>query len=229
MTSAIAQETLRIPLENNGSLAAELFYPEFDQPLTATLLCNPHPYMGGNMANPIITALAHALAESGGLVLRFDYSGVGQSTGAPISVAESMAAFWATGNAPLDPICLDNARVAARYLATLTTLPISLVGYSFGAFVASQLATSETPTLSFIAPTLRQHIISRGSPRTRWLTIYSDNDFATPLAITQHWLAKLAPSSRKLCLPGADHFFKKQEALVARACCDFINSADLPQ
>ena len=226
MTLAIAQELICIPLPDGGSLAAELFYPETGQPRSATLLCNPHPYMGGTMGNPLITAIAHALAASGGLALRFDYSGVGQSTGAPVSVAESMAAFWATGRAPLDPVCIDNARTAAEYLAQMADQSVCLAGYSFGAFVANELARPATPALAFIAPTLRQHTLSGGSAQTRVLTVYSDNDFATPVSVTEQWLSTLSPPCRTLFLPGGDHFFKGQEARVADACSDLINGSE---
>lgn len=224
MITAIAQELVSIPLEDGGSLAGELFYPDTGRPRAATLLCNPHPYMGGTMQNPIIAAVAEALAESGVLAMRFDYSGVGASSGAPVNVAESMAAFWATGHAPLDALCVENARAAARYLERLSEHRVSLVGYSFGALVASEIASADTPAIVFIAPTLRQHAIGRDGGAS-FLTIYSDNDFATPVATTREWLEAMPPHSRSLCLAGGDHFFKGQEAAVAAACRDHINSA----
>jgi len=43
------------------------------------LLCPPHPHLGGDMENNVITALCKVLAEKGFVTLRFNYRGVGHS------------------------------------------------------------------------------------------------------------------------------------------------------
>ena len=43
------------------------------------LLCPPHPHLGGDMENNVITALGNVLAEKGFATLRFNYRGVGNS------------------------------------------------------------------------------------------------------------------------------------------------------
>lgn len=63
-----------------GSLEALL-----ESPAGATgvaTLCHPHPLYGGNLNNKVVHTLARAFNECGIAALRFNYRGVGGSTGA---------------------------------------------------------------------------------------------------------------------------------------------------
>lgn len=84
------------------------------------VLCHPHPLYGGSMDNNVVLAARDALAPLGIGTLRFDFRGVGRSTGGygeGIGEAEDVEAAFA----------LLASRGAARRL---------VVAYSFGAYAA---------------------------------------------------------------------------------------------
>jgi alpha/beta superfamily hydrolase len=187
--------------------------------------------MGGTMTNNLISHLATSLATDA-VTVRFDYGGVGRSGGAPVNVAESMSQFWATGRAPEDELMLEDARAALRWLQSTVGLPIVVCGYSFGAFVATEIVGGESDPASaalvLISPTLRQHDFGRNLEQTNLpkLVIYSDNDFATPVTMTESWLDAFSSASVvSRCVRGAQHFYRQREAEVADLCRGFVAGA----
>jgi alpha/beta superfamily hydrolase len=221
--TSITREQLSIP-GPRGGLAAELAYPS-GWLRCAWLLVNPHPHMGGTMTNNLIAHLGHALAGDA-ITVRFDYSGIGRSAGAPVDVAASMSQFWATGRAPEDAPMVDDARAALQWLRRTVGLPIVVCGYSFGAFVATEIVENDSQDAGvvLISPTLRQHDLPRMHELfIPSLVIYSDNDFATPAATTEAWVGEFAPSCllESRCVRGAQHFYRQREPEVADLCREF--------
>ena len=208
---------------SRGQLAGELAYG-LSAPRAACLLLNPHPFMGGAIDNNVIRALAQGLAGHGCVTLRFDYSGCGGSDGTRANVAAAMLEFWQSGHAPNDPQMVDDGRAALRFLADSTRLPVIVVGYSFGAFVASQALTTDVAGLVAISPTLRHHDFSSlGLWRKPRLIVYSDNDFATPRDITESWIAGLSGDVDLMCVHGGEHFFRGAEPRILDAVHAFVN------
>ena len=62
---------LRLPNESDPAIAAPM----------AALVCHPHPLGGGTMHNKVVFRIAQALGDLGLPVLRFNFRGVGRSTG----------------------------------------------------------------------------------------------------------------------------------------------------
>ena len=89
------------------------------------LLCHPNPEQGGNMLNKVVSTLQRTARDAGLATLRFNYRGTGASAG-----SHDMG----SGE-------VDDALVAATWLqAQYPELPLSLLGFSFGGFVAASLA-----------------------------------------------------------------------------------------
>jgi alpha/beta superfamily hydrolase len=222
MDEDIFTESIRIP-SPPGELAGELSYP-LAAPRLACALFNPHPFMGGQMDNNIIRELSRTLPGHGAATLRFDYSGVGGSTGDLVNVAAAMLAFWETGTAPSDPRMIGDARAAAAWLARAFPGPLLLIGYSFGSHAAVEAIDDRVRGIVLISPTLRQHDFSAlaRSPLPK-LVIQGENDFATPAAAVESWAASL-PNAQSLRIQGGEHFFKRKELEVARACAAFARS-----
>lgn len=205
-----------------GRLAGELCYSSAALH-SAALLIPPHPYMGGRMKLPLLTALAEVLAEQRIASLRFDYAGVGQSEGPRVEIGPAMQQFWNTGHAPEDPGRADEARAALAWLRANVAPMGSLVGYSFGAAIATNLLDASVSKIVLIAPTVKQHDYSAfRNANTPTLIVYGDGDFATKDDLVRKWAARLPGATSVLHVPAGDHFFRGQERAVARAVSDFL-------
>jgi alpha/beta superfamily hydrolase len=93
---------------------------EADAPVAAAVVCHPHPRGGGTMNNNVVYRAAKALVGGGVTALRFNFRGVGTSTG---SYADGIGEE-------------DDVRAALDFLrAQASGLPIWIAGFSFGARV----------------------------------------------------------------------------------------------
>lgn len=102
----------------------EALYLDSPEPRGLALICHPNPVQGGTMLNKVVSTLQRTARDAGFITLRFNYRGVGASAG-----SHDMG----TGE-------VDDAQAAARWLrAKHPELPITLLGFSFGGFVAASL------------------------------------------------------------------------------------------
>jgi alpha/beta superfamily hydrolase len=111
-----------------GRLEAKLWEPEVT-PRAAIVFCHPHPSYGGTMDNKVVFRAARGLQEAGLAVLRFNYRGVRRSAGkhdGQGGEVEDMGAAldWLHARHP-------EAELWGG-------------GFSFGARIASQRATTDT-------------------------------------------------------------------------------------
>lgn len=99
----------------------------FDQPDARglALICHPNPVKGGTMLNKVVSTVQRTARDAGYVTLRFNYRGVGGSAGAhDMSSGE-----------------VDDAEAALAWLRQQhPELPLTLLGFSFGGFVAGALA-----------------------------------------------------------------------------------------
>jgi len=100
-----------------GKLEALLDVPEDAEPHALALICHPHPLFGGTMHNKVVYRTARALRNSGHVVLRFNFRGVGKSEGRhDLGVGE-----------------IEDARATLDWLrGRYPGLPYTLAGFSFG-------------------------------------------------------------------------------------------------
>src|SRR5438552_19208551 len=78
--------------------------------------CHPHPLYGGDMENPVVVRAAEVCVDAGLATLRFDFRGVGASTGTHDEGRGEQ----------------DDLGAALDHLATLLPAhaPLAVVGYS---------------------------------------------------------------------------------------------------
>jgi len=222
MTVPLTQESVYIS-GPEGRLAGELAYPDQGPVRAAVLIANPHPLMGGAVNNNVIEHLALDLPTHGCVTLRFDYGGVGKSGGEPIDVAENMRQFWETGTSPADPYMGQEARCTADWLGTQFDLPRVGIGYSFGAYALVSGATPYLDALVMISPTVARHDFSPlKEAGLATMVVYSNDDFATPIEVTQQWLETLDPPTKECLLTGGEHFYRGMEPCIVDLCADFI-------
>jgi alpha/beta superfamily hydrolase len=93
---------------------------EASSAVAAAVVCHPHPLAGGTMNNNVVYRAAKALVAAGVTALRFNFRGVGASTG---SYGEGVGEE-------------EDVRAAVDFLrAHAPGLPIWIAGFSFGARV----------------------------------------------------------------------------------------------
>jgi len=193
------------------------------------LILSPHPFMGGHMDLPLLSTISDQLVAQAIPTLRFDYGGVGQSEGPPFDVGSAMDTFWKTGSAPQDPSLIEEARVVLGWFSEQINAPIMLVGYSFGAFVATQICVHSTPALGLIAPTITHHDYSGfTNDGLATLVVAGEGDFATADEEMTNWAKSLSPTTRFVQIPGADHFFRGSGELVGQYIVEFIAHLQTP-
>ncbi len=102
------------------------------------VFCHPHPLDRGTMNAPLMIAVTLRLVERGFSVLRFNFRGTGESTGA-----------HDYGNAERHDVAAAVAAARAR------GRPVSLAGWSFGGGVALNWLADNGETMAYagIAPT----------------------------------------------------------------------------
>jgi alpha/beta superfamily hydrolase len=168
-------------------------------PRAVALVCHPHPQHGGTMDNKVVQTLARAFTQLGCTAVRFNFRGVGASQGA-----------WAQGPGEVD----DALAVAAA--VRVPGLPLLLAGFSFGGYVASQVAerlagsADAAAHLVLVAPAASRFDLARVPPDT--LVIHGEADDVVPLAAVLDWAR---PQSLPVTvIPGAGHFFHGQLPLL---------------
>lgn len=184
-----------------GAIACAVDSPA-GAPRGVALLCHPHPLHGGTMDNKVVQTLARAVVQLGFTSVRFNFRGVGDSAGA-----------WDDGRGEID----DALAVLAAH--RVAALPLLLGGFSFGSFVATQvaarLADGRAPggtadRLVLVAPATSRFDVAPVPDDT--LVVHGEADDVVPLADVLAWARPQALPI--VVVPGAGHFFHGQLPLL---------------
>jgi len=135
----MAEETaVWVETQDGESLAADVVLPPGAR--AGVVVCHPHPLFGGDRHNPVVEIIFQAAAAAGMAALRFDFRGVGHSSGE-----------HGEGEAER----LDAAAGLDTLAALLPDASLLLAGYSFGADVALTVAHPRLYGWLAVAPPLR--------------------------------------------------------------------------
>jgi uncharacterized protein len=173
----------------------------------AALITHPHPLYGGSMDNNVVWTARQAAASLGWSALRFNFRGVGRSTGSygdGVKEAEDVAA-------------------ALAFLQGCAAGPYYVIGYSFGAAVAARamLAGLAADGLVLISPPvafMEMDFLPR-TPRLE-LVVVGDRDELCPLADLRTCLSRLPVEVAVIA--EADHFFGGREEQLFQALKDHL-------
>lgn len=178
------------------------------------VVCHPHPLYGGSMDNNVVLALEDTYRQRGWTTLRFNFRGVGQSTG----VYEE-----GDGEAE-DTLCVR------RFLKEIGVERIHLAGYSFGAWVALKACRSGfvPESLALVSPPVNFLDFSGLSiPSCPTWVVVGDNDTFAEVARVRSWVeAQRAQGCRvqlDVC-PGGDHFYWGREHEIRRLLGAFLTA-----
>lgn len=185
-----------------GPLEARLDAP--GTPSGIALLCHPHPLYGGSMQDEVIAIAAEVLQGCGLACLRFNFRGVGASAGRHDD-----------GRGEVDDAIAASAWLRNRYRG----LPLTLLGYSFGARVAwASAAASGAAQLILVAPPVAMLDFEGPAPSDCAVgVIVGSVDPYAPAAAVSNWAYALAPPAPVHELPGVDHFFQTGRSPLAQA------------
>jgi uncharacterized protein len=160
----------------------------------AALVCHPHPMGGGTMHNKVVFTIAKALSEAGIPSLRFNFRGVGRSTGA-----------YDEGRGEADDTRTALDWLAARYPDT----PLLLAGFSFGSWVGLPIGCADPRVTRIIGvgvPTTLLQIASLTNCAKPKLIVQGEQDQYGPLASLRPWYDALPEPKTLRVIPGTDHF-----------------------
>jgi alpha/beta superfamily hydrolase len=228
MPGGIVEE--RITFACDGlRLTGVLAYPECERPEYAVLVCSPHPHFAGNMDNNVVCAVARTAAAHG-VTFKFDYRGVGDSQ---INLPGGLSVFdyWSDMEKTKDyGDAVRDVSAAATALATATKgldIPLSVVGYSFGAATGLLYgyANEEVCNWVAIAPPLGKVSFDFLSDCSKpGLFLIGTGDFLYSAQKTEQLREILASNATVEMIENADHFFRGDENLVAQRVEQFIRN-----
>ncbi len=177
----------------------EALYLDVADARGAVLICHPNPVQGGTMLNKVVSTLQRTARDAGYVTLRFNYRGVGQSAGSH-DMGEGEVA---------------DAQAAAAWLqAAHPGLPLVLMGFSFGGFVATALAgrleaeDTALQHLFMIAPAVMRLSEQFSVPQRCPVTLVQpDADEVVSPALVYDWSDSLSRPHELLKVAECGHFF----------------------
>ncbi len=170
------------------------------------------------MSNKVVYSLASTANKAGLVTLRFNFRGVGKSTGLhDETLGETDDTVWLVEQ--------------LRQLLPIGA-PLLLAGFSFGAFVSLKAASrvqaaglmSVAPPFSLTRPIYAEDSNPPPHPGCPWSVIHSRDDDTVAYADTVSALASYDPPPVLTMVDGAGHFFHGRLAEVNTAFAELIAS-----
>jgi alpha/beta superfamily hydrolase len=181
----------------HGKLEAILKEPPVVPARGVALVCHPHPLGGGTMHNKVVFRAASAFNDAGLVTLRFNFRGVGQSTGTHDE-----------GRGEREDVSTALAYLAEQYPGK----PITLCGFSFGARVGLEVGLTDervTRLIGIGTPVDKYDFSFLTGCRKPILFVQGDRDeFGAPDKLRKV-IAQIPPDVdvQLVVIAGADHFF----------------------
>jgi alpha/beta superfamily hydrolase len=197
---------------SHGRLEA-IYRPKNDQAERVALVLHPHPMYGGTMHNKVVFRAAKALNECGFETLRFNFRGVGQSTGVyDDGLGEG-----------------EDGRDALNYL--LDSQPhareVIVAGFSFGSIVGLKVGCADNRVNALIAigaPVRMGNLDFLERCSKPKLFVHGTEDELAPIAPLEAFLRALPAGDNLRFAPisGAGHFFDDHAAELIQAIKNFV-------
>jgi uncharacterized protein len=177
--------------------------------LPAVIVCHPHPLYGGSMDNNVVITICEGLADGGLAALRFNFRGVGNSSG---------GYSGGTGEQ-------DDVRATIDFAAAFDDVDpsrLGLAGYSFGGGLAIPVAADDprVRALALVSPAAEeknwQRLPDYSGPR---LILAGGQDEQVPLRTIQRFVE----DDDLNVIDSADHFWYGHETTVTSAVTGFFS------
>jgi uncharacterized protein len=211
----MSEQFLRIPVDEQVELKAHMIRGALPR---IAVICHPHPLYGGSMDNNVVLAAMELFRELGWSAVRFNFRGVGGSTGA-----------YADGVGERQDL-----KAVCRFLRDQPEKPEALcvVGYSFGAWVALGAAGEELSLDAQILISPPMDFMSFDTlclPTVQCLITLGEHDDFCRVATLRHWLEKqplAGVSPQVVTFPGVDHFYWGAEGLLQAEMRTFLRNLE---
>ncbi len=164
------------------------------------------------MHNKVVFKVAQVLQSLNIPALRFNFRGVGHSSGT-----------YDEGRGEMDDVRFALEFLSRRYPG----VPVILAGFSFGAYVGLRVAAIDdraqamiglgVPAKSFNGDTLQ------GSHKPK-LFIHGTEDELAPYELTAKWFEQVPAPKSLVAVQGADHFFQGRLEEVQAIIASFVQT-----
>ncbi len=187
---------MKIPV-SHGWLEAVIKEPD-EAPRGAAVVCHPHPLFGGTMHTKAVYRAAEGLNDAGLVTLRFNFRGVGISTGS-----------YDEGHGEKDDLRAVLDWLEARY----PTLPLVVGGFSFGSMVSLSVGVDDPRVVALLGLGLPvtegeyDYSFLAGADKPVLVVQGEDDEFGSGAA-TAEVLARMGANVTLVRISGADHFFE---------------------
>jgi len=175
------------------------------------VVTHPHPLYGGSLDNPVVEIVVRAFQKLGFSTLRFNFRGVGASQG-DYDNGRGEAA---------------DTREALNFLAQAGIQAVYLAGYSFGAWVNTQVSPQEIgdiPMIMVSPPVAFMQFEDQLRLPNLKLVITGAHDEISPEPMVREQIVTWNPTARLEIIPGADHFYSGRLRSLAETVTANINS-----
>ncbi len=180
---------------SSGNLEALLTLPETAKYPGVAVICHPHPLYGGTMHTKAVFTATHAFLELGIPALRFNFRGVGKSSGK-----------FDEGRGEQDDV-----RAAIDYMVEkYPGKRIIVSGHSFGAWMGMKAGCIDARVHVVIGMGTPVGFVDMGflmyctKPR---LFIHGMQDKLIPVGKVEELYSELPEPKKLIRIEGADHFF----------------------
>ena len=206
-------QQLLIP-NNDVILEAEYFPAKNDIIRTSALICHPHPQFGGDMYNNVVSHIFKTLINYNLATLRFNFRGVGKSTGSHTDGQGEISDVKA---------CID------FLINNLNIDSILICGYSYGAAIGCSAVNYSQNIIGFVAisfPWDFMGVTYKNNSQTNKPKLFiqgSKDNIAYFDNFLEHYEDYDNPKEYKI-INGADHFYWGYEKQVAELVYRFYSN-----
>jgi alpha/beta superfamily hydrolase len=208
------EEKVFFPSSNGIRLEGLLSIRETLSFKSGAIFCHPHPQYGGDMYNPVITSAVEAASQEEFSTFRFNFRGVGESSG---SYGEGIGER-------------EDVKAAIDYFYSKwkkSKLLLILTGYSFGIWAGFPIAIQDERIQGMvgIAPPLEVYDFGflKGCKKKK-LFIVGSHDSLCPVSLLKIWYRELEEPKSLAIINGADHFFFSHHRSLLKPLRDYFKT-----
>lgn len=210
----ISNQLLHVNIPTPQGHLEGILKPESEgvEPRYVAVVCHPHPLYGGTMHNKVVFKVAQTLQMLHIPALRFNFRGVGHSSG-----------VYDEGRGEMDDVRAALEFMSRRYAG----IPAIIAGFSFGAFVGLRVAAIDDRVQAMIGLGVparwleNDTFLGGGKPK---LFIHGTADDVAPYEATRKWFESVPAPKIMVAIEGADHFFQDRLDEVRATIVDFVQT-----